>query len=530
MDEAKWDEYIERAQRDLDSGKFKKDELEPKRETERELQVMRDAVFAGDPDWPALWRKAKLEPRLCDWRDKDHLGRWFERDPQGSRDALQRLWAPGDDLPPETDGQTVSTEEAVGRIRAFVPRLPDEIKGPGTRMRQISVLLMALGAERCPPFKTTEFQATYARLGYPRPSPDADEAGLYEHALRFLDRLIAEAQARGLDRPSDRLEAQSVVWVLAPRKKPDAESGDRTSNGSGQDSELDSEPCDLRALADDLLFDVEFLQQVETLLADKRQVIFQGPPGTGKTFAARKLAACLAGSAERVRLVQFHPSYAYEDFVQGYRPTLEGGQPGFKLRNGPLLDAAERARDEPDARHFLVIDEINRGNLAKVFGELYFLLEYRDEAMRLQYSDEPFSLPRNLYVIGTMNTADRSIALVDLALRRRFHFVEFHPDEPPVRGLLGRWLRKHAPDMAWVADVVDRANRELDDRQAAIGPSYFMKPDLNDDAVRRIWKHNVLPYLEEHLAGEHERLGGFDLDRLRASEPDDGAGADDAGD
>ena len=178
---------------------------------------------------------------------------------------------------------------------------------------------------------------------------------------------------------------------------------------------------------------VGFLQEIETLLDDKKQVIFQGPPGTGKTYVAQKLARHLAGSEERVTLVQLHPSYAYEDFVQGFRPTLKDRQPGFELRDGPLLRAAKQARadaqKDPDAKHFLVIDEINRGNLAKVLGELYFLLEYRDESIRLQYSDKPFSLPGNLYVIGTMNTADRSIALVDLALRRRFYFVEFHPDE-----------------------------------------------------------------------------------------------------
>ena len=150
---------------------------------------------------------------------------------------------------------------------------------------------------------------------------------------------------------------------------------------------------------------------------------------------------------------------------------------------------------------------------------MYFLLEYRDEDMRLQYAsaeDEPFSLPENLYIIGTMNTADRSIALVDLALRRRFHFVEFHPDKAPVEGLLGRWLEKNSsPDMAWVADVMKRANSKLNDRQAAIGPSYFMKEDLDEGKVRLIWEHNVLPYVEEHLYGETDRLAEFDLDRLR---------------
>ena len=274
----------------------------------------------------------------------------------------------------------------------------------------------------------------------------------------------------------------------------------------------------LPTLANALYIDATFLQEVNILLQEKRQVIFHGPPGTGKTYVAQKLAHHLAGSPDRVTLVQFHPSYAYEDFVQGYRPDLIDGQPGFRLTDGPLLRAAEQAKGNPDAPHFLLIDEINRGNLAKVFGELYFLLEYRDESIQLQYNaDKSFSLPQNLYIIGTMNTADRSIALVDLALRRRFHFVEFHPDRPPIQGLLRRYLDANAPAMAWVADVVDRANDLLrDDRHAAIGPSYFMRPDLDDAAVRRIWKYSVLPYIEERLFGDPGgRLAEFDLDKLR---------------
>ena len=273
----------------------------------------------------------------------------------------------------------------------------------------------------------------------------------------------------------------------------------------------------LQQLAKDVHVSLSFLEEVRVLLSEKRQVIFQGPPGTGKTFIARKLARCLAGSEERVTLVQFHPSYAYEDFVQGFRPA-RNGQPGFELRDGPLVQAAAQARQEPRAKHFLVIDEINRGNLAKVFGELYFLLEYRDSEIRLQYSDAPFSLPDNLYIIGTMNTADRSIALVDLALRRRFYFVEFQPDKPPVQGLLRRWLKKNAAlEMEWVADIVDHANGLLsDDRHAAIGPSYFMKPGgLSAADVARIWEHSVLPYVEERLFGNADQLKAFELDTMR---------------
>ena len=266
------------------------------------------------------------------------------------------------------------------------------------------------------------------------------------------------------------------------------------------------------------------------LLNENRQVIFQGPPGTGKTYVARELANHLAEQQkENVALVQFHPSYAYEDFVQGYRPAILDGQPGFELKDGPLLRTAKRAAENPDEDYYLIIDEINRGNLAKVFGELYFLLEYRDEKINLQYSDEPFSLPENLYIIGTMNTADRSIALVDLALRRRFYFVDFDTNEEPVKGLLRRWLNKNElGDMTWVADVavaMKLANRQLEDRHAAIGPSYFMKEDLDDAQAKRIWEHAVLPYIEERLFGEPDRLREFELDALRRQGGSDSASA-----
>ena len=509
----RWDRYLEDVRRFVESGPLDR-EVDFKLRVERQLQEARRAVLAGQENCLDLVVNA-FTNQLIDRFAKIGLRNWCEEQPEGAREALRAIW---------TQDAGLSTAD---RIRTFAALIPDSLpsgrqappSGTGTRLRSISVLLMACGARQLPPYKVTEFNKTYERTGHPQ--PEGDEAAHYEAALGLLDELIKRAREAGLERPRDRLEAQSVVFKVADGWPP-GEAVDEDEPEVPSDEQHESKPLartDFSELADDLLYDETDLRTIIRLLDDKRQVIFQGPPGTGKTYAARKLASHLAGSDQRVTLVQFHPSYAYEDFVQGFRPTLHGNRPGFKLRRGPLLRAAEAARKEPQAPHFLVIDEINRGNLAKVLGELYFLLEYRDDKIRLQYASEDeasFSLPENLYIVGTMNTADRSIALVDLALRRRFHFVEFHPDKPPIEGLLDRWLEKNAlPEMAWVADVMRRANAKLDDRQAAIGPSYFMKRDLDEEKVRLVWEHNVLPYVEEHLYGETDRLAEFDLDKLR---------------
>ncbi len=500
------DAYIRRAQPFIESGRLDAEEMEYKLETLERLQEMRSAILSGNSEGPSLLKRTLLSSNLSGggWWASEVITKWLESDSGQALTALRAFWA-DDGTPP---GQ---------RISALLDQVPEDPKfrGVGTRLRPVSVLLMANGAEY-PPFKITEFRNAYERSGYPRPQAGAGESEEYEHALSFLDRLVERADALGFERPCNRLEAHSVVWMNETSEPPaeDPREGDSTSD-------------DIEALADELLLQPDFLHNIERLLDDKAQVIFQGPPGTGKTYVARKLAQCLAGARDRVRLVQFHPSYAYEDFVQGYRPTLDAeGRASFALRDGPLVQMADKARQEPGERHFLVIDEINRGNLAKVFGELYFLLEYRDEAMRLQYSDQPFGLPPNLYIIGTMNTADRSIALVDLALRRRFHFVEFHPDKPPVQHLLRWWFEDHdTQELDWVADVIDRANEKLDNREAAIGPSYFMQNDLTEEKIELIWEHNVLPYIEEQLYGQHDRLAEFALDRLRRELS--GAGADD---
>ena len=277
-------------------------------------------------------------------------------------------------------------------------------------------------------------------------------------------------------------------------------------------------PTNITALAQDLLWQPNYLQEIIEDLQEKRQVIFYGPPGTGKTYVAREIANQCRLNGGDFEIVQFHPSYSYEDFVEGYRPTLtDAGQPAFKLVQGPLRRIADKARVNPDATFILIIDELNRGNVAKVFGELYFLIEYRAEEMQLQYGgeEERFSLPSNLWFICTMNTADRSIALMDAALRRRFYFAPFFPNEPPIEGLLRRWLVRENQDTL-AADLVDEANKKLE-RDMGIGPSYFMGSGqtLDETRVQRIWDRAVIPYIEEQFFGDENKLAEFRFDRLK---------------
>lgn len=268
-------------------------------------------------------------------------------------------------------------------------------------------------------------------------------------------------------------------------------------------------------LADTLNVDRAWLQECVDLLRDRPQLIFYGPPGTGKTFIAQHLAAHLAG--DNVRLVQFHPGYSYEDFFEGYRPLEEGG---FKLKPGPLRKTVDAARESPSTPYFLIIDEINRGNLAKIFGELYFLLEYRSQNVDLLYAtddDIGFTLPENVFVIGTMNTADRSIALVDAAMRRRFAFVPLHPSEPPTDRVLRRWLGASDLDVV-IADLLDELNRRIEDPEFKIGPSYFMRRAVHESGgLERAWRTAILPLLEEHHYGDGiDVRARYGLDAIRA--------------
>lgn len=443
-----WDRLLGFIRRFFTWDGFEESETNYKLRLGRLFATVSEDLRAGR-DWtgPMISALKSREQNLVTWRVYGELVKWMEADRAGAEDALRAIWRDRADVRE--------------RIAGFSERLPRSVvPGAGTRVNVASLLLLAADPEAWPPYKATAVDAFMRMAGVEVASAAPSEPDRYLRMLEFLDRLLAAAHDAGIGL-RHRLDAQGAVWSVSQwgmehppvadwpadvRRDFAAFRGlqmrgvENAESEGGEPSGGGIEPTSLLELGRRLhLKPPDFLEQVERLIREKGQVIFYGPPGTGKTYVAREFALTLTDrDRTRVRLVQFHPSYAYEDFVEGFRPSERGG---FTLVPGPIREMAERAgADEDERPHVLIIDELNRGNVAKVLGELYFLLEYRDEEIRLQYSQMPFRLPGNLWIIGTMNTADRSIALMDAALRRRFYFVPFFNDMPPVEGLLRRWI------------------------------------------------------------------------------------------
>ena len=257
----------------------------------------------------------------------------------------------------------------------------------------------------------------------------------------------------------------------------------------------------------------EEYEKLSGILRIKKNIIIQGAPGVGKTFAAKRIAFSMMGvkDVERVMMVQFHQSYSYEDFIMGFRPSTDG----FELKRGAFYNFCKKAEIDGDNDYFFIIDEINRGNLSKIFGELFMLIENdkRGVSLQLLYSDEKFSVPKNIYIIGMMNTADRSLAMLDYALRRRFAFFEIKP------GFTTDGFRKYRMSLEnekfdKLIACVESLNNAISNDESlgdgfCIGHSYFcnLLPDtINDQVLSGIVEYELIPLLKEYWFDEPTKV------------------------
>lgn len=247
------------------------------------------------------------------------------------------------------------------------------------------------------------------------------------------------------------------------------------------------------------------------LLETKYNVILQGAPGVGKTYAAKRLAYSIMGQIDtsRVAMVQFHQSYSYEDFIQGYRPSKDG----FELENGTFYKFCKEAEEDNERPYFFIIDEINRGNLSKILGELMMLIEKdkRGEKIKLLYSNEWFTVPKNVRIIGMMNTADRSLALMDYALRRRFAFFDFVPAFAS-DGFKNYLAEKNSSKLEKLISTVELLNNAIAADESLgdgfrIGHSYFCTDDeVTDGWLKSVVEYEVIPLIKEYWFDEPTKI------------------------
>ena len=378
------------------------------------------------------------------------------------------------------------------------------------------------------------------------PDPNWDNACDYKTIYEFKNPVnikdLRNIDTYFRDWPAYTGNFQSKAWKIplkhweklnqiAIEKDPDYQKIIKNVDPAGSFEEVSDHPkldedYSLDALCQKTFLDKEFWEEVQLLVNDKRQIIFYGPPGTGKTFIALEFAKYWVNPAnphDNVHVVQFHPSYAYEEFVEGIRPESNKAPDGhqelsYPVKKGVFRHLCDEAQSHPDQRYVLIMDEINRGELPRIMGELLYLLEYRKESVILPYSGSSFQIPDNLFLVGTMNTADRSIALLDHALRRRFHFIKVIARPSILRDY---FQANGHPEMVWTEKLLERLNSKLEqdgtEWDLHIGHSHFMRSDLDNKKLNIIWEHSIMPTLEEYFYQQRDKLKSYELDALRAN-------------
>jgi len=272
---------------------------------------------------------------------------------------------------------------------------------------------------------------------------------------------------------------------------------------------------------EDVYIDRAAYETLVGLIRKKKNVILQGAPGVGKTYAAKRLAYSMMGekNQDRVQMVQFHQSYSYEDFIEGFRPTGSGN--GFEIKKGSFYHFCRKAADDLDNEYFFIIDEINRGNLSRIFGELFMLIESdkRGNELQLLYSDEKFSVPKNVYILGMMNTADRSLAMLDYALRRRFAFYDMKPAFESA-GFREYRMGLNSDPFNRLVDCVEKLNNAIKEDESlgegfCIGHSYFCDlKEVSSQNLSGILEYELSPLLMEYWYDDRVKANDW-ISRLK---------------
>jgi hypothetical protein len=523
-----WEKFLEFTGRLYRWDGFEANIRDYRLEIAENMSETREAFLGGDDDWKRLLAEAFGPPNnLASWRLKDALLTWVDEDPEQARVGLRILWA--------EDGT------AAERIGGFLDVAPDDLGGaPEKRLELASFLMMGVDAAIYPFYDHEPFRDAYLLVDFPEPDTNSPIEA-YRRALDFLDALIEDLANRDVE-IRDRQDAESLVWMVTGKdptslhflddelrdrlsefleeQLPDEEDeNDGSEVGTGETS---AEPVDVDELADQLFLSTSEFRRLVDLVGRRKNIVLEGPSGVGKTHLAERLAYGVLGERadERLETVQFHPSYGYEQFVQGYRPVADGGT---ERRNGVFFEFCRRAQTDQLHPYVFVIDSIERGDLSEIFGEVTLLLEPErrgpDHALPLQYAEsdgETFCVPENVHVVATMDAAARSQGWAgDGVLRRRFAFVDLEPAFGRER------FREYLDDCEVPDDIVERIDermRALNEtiarevgREYRIGHGYFCpRPaapgPYGEDWYREVVECDVRPLLREYWFDVPERV------------------------